>query len=132
MIPEPSILTVDDDPTVRRALERALRGLGYRTVGVGSAYEALDHLRRDETVSLVLLDLHMPGESGMELARRIRRGEAGPWHRELPVVFVTSDDGVEPFEDSFDVGAHGFLPKPFRLEDIIDQVRSILPYAEAE
>ncbi len=134
---ERSILAVDDDPRIRRVMERALRDEGYRLVTAASAYEALDHLRRDATVSIAFLDMHMPGESGMDLARRIRRGDAGPFHKTLPLVFVTSDESELKFEESFEVGAHGYLPKPFQMQDILEQIRTIfvtpfLPTAEAE
>lgn len=134
---ERSILAVDDDPRIRRVLERALRDEGYKLVTVASAYEALDHLRRDKSVSIAFLDMHMPGESGLDLARRIRRGDAGPFHKQLPLIFVTSDESPEKFEESFEVGAHGYLPKPFQIPDLLEQIRTVfvtpfIPVAEAE
>lgn len=125
MAQERSILAVDDDPRIRRVLERAIRDEGYKLVTAASAYEALDHLRRDNTVSISFLDMNMPGESGMDLARRIRRGDAGPFHKQLPLVFVTSDEDPQRYEESFEVEAHGYLPKPFQIKDVLEQIRTV-------
>jgi CheY-like chemotaxis protein len=123
----PLIVTVDDDPTVRRTIERMLRCEGYRTHACDSAESGLRTLgREEETPALLLLDVSMPGESGFELARRIRAGQLGEAHREVPIVFLTAETAEDAYEQSFDVGAHRYLAKPFETDALLEEISNLL------
>ena len=122
------ILAVDDDPLVRRLIDRSLRSEGYDTRTCVSAESALVALRQS-SYSLVLLDVVMGALDGFELARRLRAGEAGALNRDTPVVFVTGKDDRESQERSFEVGAHAYLTKPFATEALVDVVAKLLQAA---
>lgn len=123
----PMIVTVDDDPSVRRTIERTLRCEGYRTHACDSAESGLRTLSREPSApALLLLDVTMPGESGFDLARRIRDGELGEVHRDVPIVFLTAETSEAAYEQSFDVGAHRFLSKPFEVDSLLREIDALL------
>jgi two-component system phosphate regulon response regulator OmpR len=119
------ILAVDDDPHIRRLIDRSLRAEGYETEVAVDSESAIEALRRG-SYSLVLLDVMMPGETGFDLARRIRAGDAGEANRAVPILFVTAEDDGNSFEVSFEVGAIGYVTKPFEPDALVDQVGSML------
>ena len=125
-IAAPAILAVDDDVHMRRLIDRSLRSEGYVTQSCNSAESALAALRSGTAFSLLLLDVQMGGETGLDLARRVRQGEAGEANRTLPIVFVTAESDAGTYEQSFDVGAHHYLTKPFTQEGLLEVVSSVL------
>lgn len=125
-IAAPAILAVDDDVHMRRLIDRSLRSEGYVMQICNSAESALAALQSGAVFSLLLLDVQMIGETGLQLARRVRDGEAGEMNRTLPIVFVTGEDDARTYEESFDVGAQHYLTKPFTQEGLIDIVSSVL------
>lgn len=122
----PFIVTVDDDPSVRRTIERMLRAEGYRTQSCDSANAGLRTLANNEPPALLLLDVSMPGESGFDLARRVRDGQVGELHRDVPIVFLTAETGEQAYEQSFDVGAHRYLSKPFEVDSLLREISDLL------
>jgi CheY-like chemotaxis protein len=122
----PMIVTVDDDPSVRRTIERMLRCEGYRTQSCDSAESGLRTLAGEVPPALLLLDVSMPGESGFDLARRIRDGELGESHRDVPIVFLTAETSESAYEQSFDVGAHRYLSKPFEVDTLLHEISTLL------
>lgn len=122
------ILAVDDDPHMRRLIGRLLVEEGLETKVASSAESALAALK-SESFSLLVLDVVMDGETGFDLARRIRAGEAGERHRSLPILFVTAEADEQSYETSFDVGAHGYVTKPFKGDDLLGRVRSLMSMA---
>ena len=122
----PMIMTVDDDPIVRRTIERTLRSEGYRTRACDSAESGLRALAAEQVPALLLLDVSMPGESGFDLARRIRDGELGDERRDVPIVFLTAETSEAAYEQSFDVGAHRFLSKPFEVDALLEEISTLL------
>ncbi len=100
------ILAVDDRPEVLRLVDRTL-GEHYRCQFASSVAEAREKLA-DETFHLVLCDIQMPGESGLVLVEEIT-----DQHPETAVVLVTGVDDPEVAEQTFRLGAHGYLVKPF-------------------
>jgi len=81
------ILIVDDDPTVSLTLSRMLQWAGHEPSLAGSAQEGLDHIGR-EAPDAIILDMRMPGMSGLDFLRTLR---SSPPHRDLPVGIVTGD-----------------------------------------
>ena len=120
------ILSVDDDAHIRRLIDRSLREEGYTLQSCNSAESALALLRTGAVFSLLILDVKMTGETGFDLARRVREGGAGEANRDMPIVFVTGETDGESYEKSFDVGAYRYLAKPFTQESLIDVVSSVL------
>ena len=119
------ILLVDDDFDVLRMTDRTLRSAGYSTIRAHcptAAMEVLDTTR----FSLLILDVNMPLLNGIELAAGVRRGEFACANRDVPILFLTSDDRESTYEDTFDVGAYGFLLKPIDPARLLDAVQSTL------
>jgi DNA-binding response OmpR family regulator len=121
----PAILAVDDDMHVRRTLDRTLREEGYTTSTAHDVKSGLDALRTGE-FAMAFLDVRMGEETGFDLARRIRAGEAGERNRLLPIVFLTAETDETSYETSFDVGALAYVTKPFHAEAVIAAVETVL------
>jgi DNA-binding response OmpR family regulator len=122
----PKILAVDDDPAIRRLIERALRSEGYEVQTVPSAEAAMSALQRKTDFALVLVDVMMTGQNGIDLVRRIREGEAGSKHATMPVVFVTAEDDAKTYEASFELDALRFVTKPFTADELVNVISSVL------
>ena len=114
------ITIVDDDPAVRKSLERLMRAAGFRTEAFASAEDFVQAGDHDETACLVL-DLRLPGLSGLELQRYL----VDEYHR-VPIVFVSAHDGPEARYQALQAGAVAFLGKPFSDQVLLDAVHSVV------
>ncbi len=114
------ILVVDDEPSVRDALDRALRMDGYRCSSPLTAREALDALAHQPPDAIVL-DVLMPEPDGLEVCRRLRA--AGD---RTPVLMLTARDAVPDRVKGLDAGADDYLVKPFALEELGARLRALL------
>ena len=119
-----SILVVDDQNTHRDLCRSALEYAGFAVETAASAAEALERLRND-AFALVVTDQVMPGMSGLELLREIRRERP-----RLPVVIVTAHGTVETAVDAMKAGASDFISKPFTPEELLLVVRRVLEHQE--
>ena len=119
-VPEPSILLVEDDESLRRVVSRHLRGQGYRVEEAISAEAAVDALKAGLRPGLVLLDLNLPGDTGWDLLRRPELASAGS-----PPVVITSATTVSPRRLA-EFKCAGYLPKPFPLETLVATVERLL------
>lgn len=112
----PTVYVVDDDPSVREAVSSLLRSTGLSVVEFESARSLLDRDGGDEPGCLVL-DVRMPGMTGLELQRElVRRGAT------TPIVFITGHGDIPMAVSAMKLGAVEFLPKPFREHDLLDAV----------
>jgi CheY-like chemotaxis protein len=107
-----TILVADDDPTIVRLLTHSLAPSGFRLLTARDGETAL-RLTRAERPALLLLDWQMPGLSGVEVTRALRK-DADPYLRGLPVVLITAQAGVENTAEGFAAGVTDYLTKPFR------------------
>jgi putative two-component system response regulator len=114
------ILIVDDEPEICEILFRCLSAVGHRCKTVGSAEQAIESLSSDE-FHLVLVDLTMPGMSGMDLLTFINSQ-----FQDIAVVMETGVDDVKTALMTFQLGAFGYLTKPFRQNDVVISVASAL------
>jgi len=108
----PHILIVDDEPSTAWALAEGLTDDGYTIDTFRSAEDALQWLR-DGHSDLVITDLNLPGMSGLELARKLRRGP-----KAQPVIVVTAYGTAERLRDFERAGVVASFPKPFRLDSL--------------
>jgi excisionase family DNA binding protein len=117
----PVVLVVDDDPGVRDLVRANLEVEGYTVREAGSADEGMRQLE-EETPDLILLDVMMPQVDGWEMLRRVQeqRGPAG-----IPVVMFSGQ--AEVGDEAASRGAQGFVGKPFDLQRLIEQTKSLLP-----
>lgn len=117
----PLIYIVDDDPAVCRALRRLLRSWDMQVRTFASGQEFLSTLSGSHHADCSLIDVQMPGMTGLEVQEQMRR--AG---MDLPVIFITAheEEGVE--ERAFKNGAAGFLRKPFSDEALVGLIRNAM------
>lgn len=114
--PQSTVFVIDDDPAVREGLSSLLRSTGLRVVEFESARSYLD-ATVDVDPSCLVLDVRMPGMTGLELQRElVQRG------RTTPIVFITGHGDIPMAVSAMKLGAIEFLPKPFREHDLLDAV----------
>ena len=113
-----TILVADDDPALRMLCSVNLGFDGYRVIEATSAREIDEALER-EPVSLILLDIHLGADNGLEVARRLRET-----HADLAIAFFTGSVRVAGEDESL---ADGMLPKPFTLEELAGIARRLAP-----
>ncbi len=113
---KPKILIVDDTPSIVKAIDTSLRKIGYATLSAFDGEDALEQLRFNSDIGVVLSDWDMPRLDGMGLIRRVREEQP---QRRVPVIIMTGRDLT--FEDAQNAlygGAYSLLPKPFKLEEL--------------
>jgi FixJ family two-component response regulator len=114
------VFVVDDDPSVRKSLERLLRSAGLQSKAFSSAVEFLGFDRPDAPGCLVL-DVQMPELDGLELQHSLSEGHIG-----LPIIFITGHGDISMGVQAMKAGAVDFLPKPFDDEDLLRAVRQAI------
>ena len=114
-----TVLVVDDEPIVRDVVVRYLEQEGYRTLQAGDGETARSMLEQ-ETPSLVVLDLMLPGTDGLALCRWIRD------RSELPVIMVTALGEESDRLTGLEIGADDYLTKPFSPRELVARVKAVL------
>jgi FixJ family two-component response regulator len=114
------VAIVDDDDAVRAALQGLLRAVGFSSRSFESAEAFLDSGHQRETGCLIV-DIRMPGMSGLELQARLNAE-----HCKIPTIFITAHGDEEMRFQALRAGAVEFLPKPFDDEVLIESVRAAL------
>ncbi len=114
------VFVIDDDASLRRAIQRVLGSVGLRVELFGSAQEFLDASRPD-VPSCAVLDVRLPGMSGLELQRELT--SAG---MHIPLIFITSYGDIPMSVRAMKAGAVEFLTKPFRDQDLLDAIQLAL------
>jgi DNA-binding response OmpR family regulator len=113
------ILVVDDDDQIRAILRTLLEGEGFEVKEARNGEELWEQID-DERVTLVTLDLGMPGEDGFSLAREIRR------RRDVPIIMISGKtDDVDRIV-GLELGADDYVTKPFNLREVLARVRAVL------
>jgi two-component system response regulator MprA len=114
------VLVVDDEPQLRRALERALKLEGYEVALAPDGEEALTEIA-SAPYDAVVLDVLMPKRDGLSVCRELReRGDR------TPVLMLTARDAVQDRVDGLDAGADDYVVKPFALEELLARLRALL------
>jgi FixJ family two-component response regulator len=117
---EPVVYIVDDDRAVREATESLLASVGLRVQSFETAQEFLRSARPNAPGCLVL-DVRMPGPSGLDLQRELAQSGAS-----IPIIFVSGHADVTMSVQAMKAGAAAFLPKPFRPEILVEAVEASL------
>ena len=118
--PKATILIVDDEPDVREVLEEYFASHGYETFGAKNA-EAARSQAAQRAIDLALIDIHMPGEDGLSLARHLRERYAA-----IAIIMLTSAATVVDRVVGLEVGADDYVPKPFDPRELAARVKSVL------
>ncbi len=113
------ILNVDDDPQARRALRIALVARGFEVDDAVNGEEAIEKLRV-ERPEVILLDMLLPGISGVETCRAIR----ACW--DVPIIVVSARKLAKERTQAFEAGADQYITKPFDVEELITRIRSVM------
>jgi two-component system KDP operon response regulator KdpE len=115
-----TILIVDDEISIRRGLQTTLSKLGFRTVEAARGEEALS-LVRAAPFDAVLLDIKMPGMSGIETCRAMRQ-----LLPRIPILMLTVRDSEEDKVEALDSGADDYITKPFQLRELTARIRAAM------
>ena len=113
---EPIVFVIDDDPSMREALNSLFRSVGLRVELFGSAPELLQAELPDVTSCLVL-DIRLPKRSGLDFQAELAKADI-----EIPIIFITANVDVPMTVRAMKAGAVDFLTKPFRDQDLLDAV----------
>jgi FixJ family two-component response regulator len=121
-----SVVVIDDDPSIREALESLLQSVGLRVQLYSSSSEFLSAGRPDGPTCLVL-DVRLPGQGGLEFQRSL--SNAGI---HLPIIFITGHGDIPMSVQAMKGGAIEFMTKPFRDQDLLDAIQSGLEQDRAQ
>ena len=116
------ILIVEDEPAIREMVAMALERADFVVIQAASAAEAEQRLA-DGLPDLIVLDWMMPGVSGIELARRLRRDD---YTRRVPIIMLTARSEEDDRVRGLDAGADDYLTKPFSPRELIARIRAVL------
>lgn len=117
---KPTVFVIDDDASIRKSLSRLLRSAGYTTEAFASAEEFLgrDHFNG---IGCLLLDVQMPGLSGMDLQKELNKAD---YH--MPIIFITGHGDIPISVEAMKEGAVDFLTKPFDDKELLQAVEKAI------
>src|SRR5438105_3206729 len=117
---QPSIVVIDDDASMRRALENLFKSVGFEVELFASPQEFLQSERPDRP-GCIVLDIRFPGRSGLDMQRDLAQANT-----QLPIIFITGYGDIPMSVRAMKAGAVEFLTKPFRDQDLLDAVGTAL------
>lgn len=119
-----TIVVVEDDVSLRKLVVKHLEKIGFDVTSFDNGEAALDHLDRAQRApALVCLDLALPAMSGFRVCEALR---STPKTRDVPVLILTARTTVQDHTFALEVGADGFLEKPFKLKDLEEEIARLL------
>jgi two-component system, OmpR family, KDP operon response regulator KdpE len=124
---KPVILVVDDEPQILRVMRASLPARGYEVRTASDGDEALDEIGK-QMPDIIILDLVMPGMSGLEVCRRVREFSA------VPVIVLSAKGSESDKVAALDLGADDYVTKPFGMDELLARVRAVMrrqPASEA-
>lgn len=119
----PHVLVVDDDPDIRSLIKDYLEDEGFRITTAGDGAQMRKALEK-EPAHLVILDVRLPGESGLDLALHLRQSS------EVPIIMLSQKDDVVDRVAGLELGADDYVPKPFHLRELLARIRSLIRRSE--
>ena len=112
-------LVVDDSRAMRFVLKKIMNEVGFEVSEAGDGSEALIRLKELDSVDLMLVDWNMPVMDGLEFVRAVRGNQS---YDDVPVMMVTTEDGMEKIVEALEAGANEYVMKPFTSETIIEKL----------
>jgi len=122
----PIVFVIDDDGSIRAAISSLIRSVGLRVEVFASVSEFLAH-KRSSTTSCLILDVRLPGISGLEFQSELAKADA-----EIPIIFITGHGDIPMTVKAMKAGAVEFLTKPFRDQDLLDAIQVALERARVK
>jgi len=119
LLQAPHILVVEDDREIRTLVSRFLQANELRVTTVGDGRE-MDRLLRDSRIDLIVLDVMLPGEDGLEICRRVRSSSS------LPVIMLTAKSEDVDRIVGLEIGADDYMTKPFNPRELLARIRAVL------
>lgn len=116
------VMIVDDEADIREILAFNFSAAGYETVECGTAEAALLRIRRDGPPDIILLDIMLPGMSGLKLADTIRKVDGCT----VPVIFLTARNTENDLLTGFSAGGDDYISKPFSINEVLARVKAVL------
>ncbi len=120
------ILLVEDEQSLREAIQLNLSLEGYDVITVSNGYDALE-THSGQHFDLILLDIMLPGIDGFEVCQRVRLSDAN-----TPIIFLTAKDTPEDRIRGLRIGADDYMQKPFHLEELLLRIQNVLKRAHPE
>jgi two-component system KDP operon response regulator KdpE len=117
------VLVVDDEIEIVRALQRSLTGHGYEVLVAGKGEQALEIIEQSSP-DLMVLDLGLPGMSGLEVCQRVRE------QSDLPIIVISVKNKERDKVMALDLGADDYISKPFGINEVLARIRVALRHAE--
>ncbi len=117
-----SVMLVEDEPDIREMLTFSLTRAGFDTIAAATAEDAMRLLDSPRRPSLVIIDWMLPGTSGIELAKRLRRDEL---YADLPIIMLTARGEEADKLKGFDSGVDDYVTKPFSPRELIARIRAL-------
>lgn len=118
--PESMVFVIDDDPSVRRAIDRLIRSVGLHVELFASPQEFLAR-ELPNVPSCIVLDIRLPGISGLNFQRQLAKSDV-----QIPIIFITAHGDIPIAVRAMKAGAVEFLTKPFRDQDLLDAIHLAL------
>lgn len=119
-MPSPIVFVVDDDASIREALCSLIESAGLGVETFASAQDFLQH-KRPQTPACLVLDVRLPGLSGLELQRKL-----APANKRIPIIFITGHGDIPMSVQAMKAGAVEFLPKPFSDDQLLDAIQQAI------
>lgn len=117
---EPIVYVIDDEALIRDGIQSLIRSIGLRAVGFSSPSE-FQQAKRSEAPSCLVLDVRMPGQSGLDLQRQLNDADIF-----IPIIFITGHADIPMTVRAMKDGAMDFLAKPVRSQDLLDAVQKAI------
>ncbi|MEZ5849992.1 MAG: response regulator transcription factor [Hyphomicrobiaceae bacterium] len=118
--PDAYIVVCDDDPDLRHLLSAYLSENGFAVTGVGSGKDLMRHLRSGARADLVILDIMLPGQSGIEICRNLRASS------DIPIVMLTARGDETDRIVGLEIGADDYVSKPFSPNELLARIKALL------
>ncbi len=122
-MPHRSILIIEDDPKIQQVVSKGLKEEGFNVVSVSTGEDGLTALDAN-AISLVILDVMLPGKNGLQVCQEIRQKSS------VPILMLTALASAENVALGLDMGADDYLSKPFKFIELIARIRSLLRRSE--
>lgn len=117
------VLVVDDEELFRLLISEILSAEGFEVILAGDGEEAIE-IAAASLPDLILMDMSMPKMTGFEAIRALKKKDET---RKTPILAVTASDTTGDYEEAYDAGCSGYLPKPIDADRLIEKIKELLP-----